>query len=523
MSDTDDDEAFVNTGGLGVAEIKDAIANDPRSKYMDTEKESKAEKQSKQKMAEEQGRIPDLMRIGAIPSSYGQMLHTDVIDVTTFSQRRARWTLSRVAGFLHSDSKITLGITPLTSATAFYPLNIGVSNLIQTATLSIGNNVVCSIDDYSDFHAYQSLFISNEDNKEREQYLSQRCIAHKPVYDDRTANTTDKPPNSAKTIGLDVGRNPVVPAAGGVGAFQLLPFMNNNGTSAQGIADAPVYSVYLSDLFPFLRFNSLPCFMLDEEIHIDLTFTDEVSSLSGASLSRRMCVASSDDGNNAVSYQIDRDECKLIYDSISYDGEIMEKYAQQNPKLSFQYVDYRLAKRTGDETAFANLTLPVGGNGRLVSKVMFNLAANDNFTPLSLLNGVTSYGEMNIAANILYNDRFEFNVDRTNSALLFHTTQQAEGKVPMITHDEYVKRATTSSLTAETFEGRDQSSRDVGLGQLFRWTAVRPNKNERVNNKGIDLTYKASALAGGDYTLRCYLELLKVATIENGRFNCYFA
>ena len=150
-------------------------------------------------------RIPDLIKIGAIPSEYGQMLHTDVIDPVTFSQNRVRFTLSRVAGFLHSNSKVTLAVTPLTTTTAFYPLNIGVSNLIKSAALRIGNQTVCEIDDYDQFHAYQSMFISNEDNKEREQFLSQRCISHKPIYDDRTANTTDKPPNSAKKVGLDVG------------------------------------------------------------------------------------------------------------------------------------------------------------------------------------------------------------------------------------------------------------------------------------------------------------------------------
>ena len=30
-----------------------------------------------------ESRIPDLIKIGAIPSSYGQMLHTDVIDPVT--------------------------------------------------------------------------------------------------------------------------------------------------------------------------------------------------------------------------------------------------------------------------------------------------------------------------------------------------------------------------------------------------------------------------------------------------------
>ncbi len=471
-------------------------------------------------------RIPDLIKIGAIPSSYGQMLHTDVIDPTTFSQNRIRFTLQRAsAGFLHSNSKITLAVTPLTTTTAFYPLNIGVSNLIKSAALRIGNQTVCEIDDYTAFHQYQSMFISNEDNKEREQFLSQRCFAHKPVYDDRAGGVADNTVNSAKKVGLDVGRNPTVPAAGGAGTFELLPFMKHSAASAQTIADAPVYSVYLSDLFPFLKFNQLPMFMLEQEVYIDIEFTPTTSSLNAAGLSRRMCVANSDAGDNDVEYQITEGECKLIYDSITFDGEIMEKYRQQNPKLTFQYADYRLAKRTGDQTKFTNLTMPVGGNGRLVSKVLFALQSNENFTPVSLLNGVTAKdvpAAQSLSVNLLYNDLFEFNVDRSNPALLFHTTQHAEGKVPMVTRDEY-QTSSVSALTTETFEGHAQNSGAVGLGGLSRWTAIKPNKGQRINNKGIDLVYKSSGLPAQTYTLRVYLELLKVATIEDGKFSCYFA
>jgi len=475
-----------------------------------------------------QDRIPDLIKIGAIPSEYGQKLHTDVIDPVTFSQRRVRFTLSRVAGFLHSNSKVTLAVTPLaTVAKGFYPLNVGISQLIQTAQLSIGNQVVCSVDDYNQYHAYQSLFISNEDNKEREQYLSQRCISHMPVYDDRTANVTDKPPNSAKKIGLDVGRNPVVAAAGGAGTFELLPFMHNDGTSAETISEAPVYSVYLSDLFPFLKFNQLPMFMLDQEVHIDLTFVDSTSSLSGAVKSQRLCVNNADADD--LAFQVNESETKLIYDSITYDGDIMEKYAQQNPKLTFQYADYRLTKRTGVKDAgggvddFANVTLPIGGNGRLCSKVLFGLQSNANFVAKSLLNGTTAFGDVGLSYNLLYNDRFEFSVDRVNSALQFATTQAAEGRVPMVTHDEIVKRSTASSITDETFEGLVQGANTTGIEELFRWCSVRPNKGERINNKGMDLHYKLTGLADGTYTLRVYVELLKIATIENGQFNCYFA
>ena len=94
----------------------------------------------------------------------------------------------------------------------------------------------------------------------------------------------------------------------------------------------------------------------------------------------------------------------------------------------------------------------------------------------------------------------------------------------MLTHDEIVKRSGTSSITAETLEGHAQASKAEGLETLFRWNAIRPNKGERVNNKGMDLIYKIpTGLADGTYTLRVYSELLKVATIEDGRFNCYFA
>eukprot|EP01043_Picozoa_sp_COSAG02_P009294 COSAG02_NODE_313_length_24939_cov_470.394485_23_plen_482_part_00 len=473
-----------------------------------------------------QDRIPDLIKVGAIPSSYGQKLHTDVIDPVTFSQNRVRFTLQRVAGFLHSNSKVTLAVTPLTTTTAFYPLNIGISNLVKSAALRIGSQTVCEIDDYDQFHAYQSLFISNEDNKEREQFLSQRCMAHKPIYDDRTANTTDKPPNCAKKVGLDVGRNAVVPAAGGAGTFQLLPFQLHSAASAQTIADAPVYSVYLSDLFPFLKFNQLPLFMIDQEVHIDIEFQPTTSSLSAAGLSRRMCVANSDAGSNAVEYQITQDEVKLIYDSITFDGDVMDKFREKNKSgLTFQYADYRLAKRTGDQAAFADLTFQLGGNGRLVSKVIMGLQRNENFTPVSLLNGVGAKDVLpaqSLSLNLLYNDLYEFNVDRKNPALLFHTTQSAEGKVPMVTRDEY-QTSGVSALTDETMEGHAQSSGAAGVGGLFRWTAIRPNKGQRVNNKGMDLTYKATGLPADTYTLRVYLEMLKVAKIEDGQFSCYFA
>ena len=481
---------------------------------------------TKKESATEQ-RIPDLVRIGEIPSEYGQTVHTDIIDPVTSSQTSARFTLNRVAGFLHSNSKITFSVDPLTNTSSFYPLQVGVGQLIQEAHLRIGNKTVCSVQDFSTLFAYQSLFLTNENNKEREQYLSQRAINHGWNY---TSNSD----TSAQAYSLDLGRNPVSAVDGLVGTFnrELLPFQQHDATSAETRSEAPVYSLYLSDLFPFLRQNQIPAFMINDEIHIDLVWTPETSNLSGGVQSRRMCCSSI--GTETVQYQIALNELKLVYDSISYDGEIMRKYAEQNPRISFSYVDYRLAKRTGDETAFTNLTFPVGGNGRLVTKVIFGIQAHNNYLAKSLMNGDgQSFSGTNgnpLSVNLRYNDRFEYSIDRNNTALLFHDLHHAEGQVPFVSRQEYSNEEAVpadpaggvTALTTGTFEGNIQNSRTAGLLSNFSWNAIKPNRGERINNKGMDLIYK-NTLDAGNYTLRCYLELMKVATIENGEFNCYFA
>ena len=472
-------------------------------------------------------RIPDLIKIGEIPSEYGQTVHTDIIDPVTSSQTNARFTLNRVAGFLHSNSKITFSCVPQTNTSSFYPLQVGVGQLIKEAHLRIGNKTVCSIQDFSTLFAYHSLFLTNENNKEREQYLSQRAINHGWNYNAQSAT-------SAQAYSLDTGRNETVAVGGLVGTFNrdLLPFQQHDASDAETISEAPVYSLYLSDLFPFLRQNQIPAFMIKDEIHIDLVWNDTTSNLSGGVQSLRMCC--NDAGTATVAYQIDLNELKLVYDSISYDGEIMRKYAEQNPKVSFSYVDYRLAKRTGDQDAFTDLTFQVGGNGRLVTKVIFGIQAHNNYLAKSLMNGdgqsVSGTGKNPLSVNLRYNDRFEYSVDRNNTALLFHNLQHAEGQVPFVSRQEYGREQTppadpagsVTALTSGTFEGNIQNGTTTGLLGNFSWNAIKPNRGERINNKGVELIYK-NTLAAGNYTLRCYLELMKIATIDNGEFDCYFA
>ena len=201
----------------------------------------------------------------------------------------------------------------------------------------------------------------------------------------------------------------------------------------------------------------------------------------------------------------------------------MEKYRQQNPSISFQFSEYSLAKRTGLDTAFTGLKFNVGGKGRLCSRVIYGLQPDADILSRSFCNsyrGNAPSAGNNLTMNLLYNDRYLFSQDRSNNALLFSTTQQSEGAVPMLLRQEYSNEV-IATITADTIQGMSQ--RDNLSGDFF-WNSVRLNRSERINNQGITLEYANAGLTGAEtYTLRVWVESLKVATIKEGKFDCYFA
>jgi hypothetical protein len=421
-------------------------------------------------------KIPDLMKLGEIETDMAQVVSTDIIEPTVFSQSFCRFALDRRVGFLHSNSKITVSVTPKTNDISFFPLNIGCHSLIKNARLLIGQREVESVSDVGFLSGYQSEFVTNENNKERQRFVDGRSMAHK--------NTVEEGALSSNNYSLDVGMAQKK-TAGGVDT-KLPVFMIMDATKT---AESPVYSIFLSNL-------------------------------SGANRSQLLCCDSA--GDQGVEYDIDQNEVKLIYDSITYDGSVMEKYRQNNSNITFQFSEYSLAKRTGDDSAFTGLKFDVGGNGRLCSRIIYGLQPDTSFEDRSLVNGYRGQAPTdgnNLTMNVMYNDRNIFSQDRSNSALLFSTTQQSEGAVPMVTRGEYTLNV--DDISPNTLEGLGQLA---NLEGAFFWNSVRLNRSERVNNKGITLDYNNAGLTAlATYTLRVWVESLKVATLKDGAFDCYFA
>jgi hypothetical protein len=114
------------------------------------------------------------------------------------------------------------------------------------------------------------------------------------------------------------------------------------------------------------------------------------------------------------------------------------------------------------------------------------------------------------------NDFFVFPIDLSNSAVLFDKTSRAMGSLPFVTRQEYSGEGNT--ISSASFEQNAQNG-SRGIASNFFFQAYRLPAG-RVNARGLELTTKLDSLpalaAGKSYTQRSFIEISKVASLENG-------
>jgi hypothetical protein len=507
------------------------------------------------------GSIPDLLKIGSIPSNTAIEVETSVLEPVVFSQNFARFVF-QPKGILNSNSKIAISCSA-PGALAFYPINVGIYSLIQRATLKAGTKTICEVDDFAHFMDYQSMFLSGEANRERELFTTSRSIATGYKYRDPESNTaypaaTNRGSNtSASETRYDIGVDPDGFDNFAENGVTAAPISTIHLPHHMNIENTPVFQMALDDLFPFLKTNQLPLYMMKEQVSLELQFTAQTN----ASNSARACVPySTDDFNVAVDPSINRNELKLIADYLYYPQEMMVAYQNSNQKMSFTYVDYRSMKRTIARTgatgsqAADNFIQNLGGAGRIVNKAIFKVAdlsggwevvASDtpNQTLMNVYNAQPPYVNYThgddtseggtVTTNLKYNDTYVYPIDVDNMARHFHNIVQAEGKVPFRSREIYSSQCDTSSSQQQLFDDFGTASAGWGWGrytdaQQF-WQSIRLNKNERVNSRGIELYQKMATLPdtlGGNarqYQFMAWLELVRLATFEDGYLTSFFA
>lgn len=483
--------------------------------------------------------IPDLVRIGSVSTDTAINVQTDILDPVIFSEREARFVLDN-KGILHSNSRITFstdgGAFVGTDGRVFYPANIGVHSLIQRASLRVGTKTVCEIEDYNHFAAYEATFLPPDAIKEREQVISGRFMSVAPVLNGRGfpfSNASNSASRSeslteAKSIQIDNGKsltgqtltNPWKPLT-----KTEVPDNNRTIYDFQDEKNMPTYSVLLADLFPFLKTNQLPLFMMSEQVSIHITFTPRQSDTT----SERVCLTSGKTLTKDV--VLVRNDCQMIADYIYYPQDMMEQYRQANSTMSFNYVDYQFVKRTVSSSEFSSqLIQNLGGAGRIVNKVFVAAQVTSN-KQAALLNNYAAEGPTIstsstgvVTTNLKYNDNFLYPIDVSNDARHYHNVFMSEGRMPYVSRDLYRgegQLATDQTTTKGACAFEDYSA-TVGLRQKFFYTAYRLNKGERVNSRGVELFDKRTTM-GGAATLRAWLQVVRIATLRDGMFEMGYA
>jgi hypothetical protein len=429
-------------------------------------------------MSVQASQIPDLLRIGAIPTDTSMDVETSVLEPVVHSDTFCRFVLQN-KGLLHSHSKIifALDLSGTSAQQSTLPLSNGIYSLIQNARLKIGGKTITEIDDFGEFMSYKSQFVNNEAMKEREQYTTGRCMSYGMNYQNRVKSDTAAyqygwDGSNTKGEGLTIDNNMEqivstdmttgVTGPNKVRPCQPTPF--HLQLSKQNADDLPTWQVSLADLFPFLRTNQLPLYMMKEEVSLELTFSQagtDGSAVSSTTTSDRV-ICNTTNGQNA---SILTTETRMVADYIFYPQEMMESYANANRNLQFTFPDYRLSKYSLAGADMASQQIRnVGGAGRIISKVFFGFQSQDR-NQTTMLNKygaeapgrdyttgtVTDVGRKNFEAtlNVKYNDNFVYPIDVDNSARHFHNISQAEGIVPFVSREVYGREG--ESLSANGF------------------------------------------------------------------------
>ena len=475
--------------------------------------------------------VPELSMPSTLPSNYEMRVETDILEPVVFSQNFCRFTLQK-KGFLSHQSKISFAVNPADGVIndgGFFPLNIGVNSLISKCVLKAGQKEIASTEDFNYLQAYRSAFITPENNYDREQYITGRMINLNGEYVfPPAANPGNNAPHYGVRTGVEINTSNVLG-----NDRKLQPFALIDGTNADRRAETPVFSIYLADLFDVFKGYDLPMFMIDDEVHIELHFAPFVgTNLAVGSL--RVCVAN----GNALgqTYNIVQDEVRMIYDTIYYDGDTMNKWKESKERkggVVLDYVDYRVNRRTATIAELnAGLRQNIGGAGRLVDKVIYmlnqgnSLGNSDSFltnayygiAPPLTAGGPGAEKLLECEVNLYYNDRCEFSADRNNLSVINSTTATAEGGLAPQVSKQFYGNEGLATITQSLIEGRQQN---LSFQSAFFVNSIKLMRGERVNNQGLELYY-SSQVIGGPREFMVWLALKKTAVIKDGRFDCYF-
>lgn len=466
--------------------------------------------------------IPDLLKINCKNHMMNQILDTSILDGVVSTNKYARFSLDRGRGILHSNSKVQLCMKRIGAAAddakgIFFPWSTGIASTIDKAILRSGTTVLATSQDFSHWFAMKGLLDTNEDVKNRYSVEDGRTNAFQLVTAmDATAGVIDNGTQARSAIIYDNGTEMSEDVAFGAASTTVT---NKNLTSRtnQQLKNNSEFVLALSDLFPALREFSLPLFMTDEVVIIELFFKTNQQQV--------RCVRSGDAVTDV--YEIDPTKTKMICDYITYDQKTMEEFANANQNMELTFSDPVLVKAQNNFSTGTNpFTTNLGGSGRIVDQVLCSFAFRDdadlsNVTPLNnylsvdLTTGAASTEQIDF--NLRVNDRLLFPLDVSNSSEQYNNLVLSQGRPVNITATEYVKGGFGNPFsTYYTLEGYTPVNHSQGLKRYLGVRNSRPE--ERINNSGIQLQLNVTGAVNENVVMRAWVFVRRSIAFDKGRF-----
>ena len=462
---------------------------------------------------------PDLLKLNCNNFQYTQSVDTSILDPVVSREDYARFSLDRGRGILHSNSKIQLAVTSATNADAgkmFYPISTGIASYIDKAILRSGTTVIQEIQDFGHYYAQKGLLNTNEDVKDQYSVLDGRSNAYQLVTDlDNAAGVISSGLEQATQMFLDNGSELSEDIAF---ATPKTTVSNHNLKSRdnQLLSNKSEFILAISDLFPCLREFSLPLFMTDEVIIMELFFK--------TSQEQTYCVRNGDVVTDV--YKIDPTKTKGVFDYINYSEEIMSEFKQANQTMALNFSDPVLVRSAVNYNTTPNYTTNIGGSGRIVDQVIVAHSFEDthviksvtplgNYLAMDMTTGAAATEK--IGMNLRINDRLLFPLDVENTAEQYNNLVLTEARPINLTGEDYCKGEFGNPYSpAFTFEKYPLVSTMQGLRRYFGVNNARPE--ERINNNGISLIFNVTGPSNNNLICRAWVYVRRSLVFNQGRF-----
>ena len=445
-------------------------------------------------------------------------LESSVIEPVVKSQNFCRFEIPRGKGILDSDTAVQLSIKNSDTGTAgsrsYLSILQGIKALVNKAVLRIGGKIVATTEEYNFLSATKAGLTPADDmesihhNLEGSQFwwrnLTQMQEAGSPAAPSLNLNGS-----------VMLGGNHFENETGTGDQMNFLVDEHILPTSSD--TTTPKFMVRLHDLFPFLKQNQLPLFVIPEHsVYVELYFNNP---------STPAPVVQNHAGNSVIS--IVEDDLKLFATYQFFSDEVMGRIQNRydNEGLSFIYEDIQYVRKGLVAAAGAadtqELTADIGAQNKVVREIFIHKqsAAETSAVPgfshyrcqgLYLKEGATDVKE---SWQFEINDELLFTrpIDEP-AALNYYYSQVGENGdswIPMELNSYSSGEKASGALTGDT-SGDSSTTFEINESSVWAGTYAPRGvsfRKDRSNNAGngklvgskpVRIIYKRTGAALGD-------------------------